>query len=75
MRRIVEVLGLPPAALLEAAPSVSRDQFFDAPATNHRGGQQQWRLKDGPPSAGGGVVPGVPGSRTLAVRLSACLLC
>lgn len=75
MRRIVEVLGLPPSALLDAAPSASRDQFFDPATTagHHRGGQ--WRLKDGPPSAGGGAVPGAPGTRALAVRAVPCRAC
>ncbi len=66
MRRIVEVLGLPPSTMLDAAPAASRDQFFEPAA-----GGQPWRLKDAPRSAAGGGaggVPGAPGTRSLAVR-------
>lgn len=50
MRRLVEVLGLPPLSMLEKAPAAARDTLFECLPEAPSRGTAQWRLK---PSASG----------------------
>ena len=50
MRRLVEVLGLPPTNMLDQSPAASRDQFFEQIVLGGGGASQQ--------QAGGGVYGG-----------------
>ncbi|KAJ8603852.1 hypothetical protein CTAYLR_000301 [Chrysophaeum taylorii] len=50
MRKLVDVLGMPPEAMINAADRASRDQFFDLGADN------RWALKRRPRSASDATV-------------------
>jgi len=51
MRRLVEVLGLPPSSMLASAPAASREIFFEpVPSSLPSSSSSSWRLK--PPAPG-----------------------